>query len=206
MTWVTDGSFWVYGAVVGTTAIAGSLVTGRGGTERNKPYQSILTPPNWVFVVVWTILFILIFIAGYLADSKLSREIKQELDPQKREELTNKRTLIRILFGIQLGLNFLWSFSAFYLNNYGLAIIIHLALIFIIAWLLVLYFDVDRVSFGLFIPYFVWVVFALHLAVTIFVNQQTGTITPWGMEAYEKSKKKRMEKSRRKMAEEGGML
>ena len=57
-------------------------------------------PPNWVFALVWTSLYILMGISLFLI-------WKNKFDQQK------KRTAL-ILFAFQLLLNFLWSFIFFW--------------------------------------------------------------------------------------------
>ena len=181
MSWLSDGKFWVYGAAVGATAIAGGLVS-RGVISKkspkesnvaanwNKEYESKLTPPSWVFMVVWTVLFVLIFVAGYNADRVLTDKINREINPKTKSELESKRNKLRWLFAAQLALNFAWVVFAFGLDEVSLALLVHTALIFIVSWLLVEYYNTDKVAFGLFTPYLVWLIFAYYLTSTIIYN------------------------------------
>lgn len=59
-------------------------------THLESPF---FAPPNWVFAPVWTILYIMIAISGWLI-------FQQGLFKEKAF----------IVYAIQLGLNFLWSF------------------------------------------------------------------------------------------------
>ena len=66
--------------------------------------QPPLSPPGWLFPVVWTVLFVLMGIASYLV-----------VRSQGPEKLV-KRALV--FYGIQLGFNFLWSILFFNLGLY----------------------------------------------------------------------------------------
>ena len=69
--------------------------------------QPPLSPPGWLFPVVWTVLFVLMGIASYLV-----------VRSQGPEKLV-KRALT--FYGIQLGFNFLWSILFFKFEMYLLA-------------------------------------------------------------------------------------
>ena len=56
-----------------------------------------LTPPGWVFPIVWTILFIMMGVAAYLVYTSGEEGKTQAL----------------ILYGIQLALNFVWTLVFF---------------------------------------------------------------------------------------------
>ena len=72
--------------------------------------NSFLTPPDWVFPVVWTILFSMMAVSAFLAWGKASPR----------------------WFVAQLMMNMLWSFCFFYLKNPPLSVgIILLMLLFL---------------------------------------------------------------------------
>ena len=113
--------------------------------DLNKPP---LSPPAWLFPVVWTILYILMGIASYLVYSS-----------GKRVGVT---TALKV-YGLQLIFNFFWSIIFFNLSNYLFAFIWIVAL-----WLLILLtnrlFDKISVAAGyLLLPYLIWVSFAGYL-------------------------------------------
>lgn len=64
----------------------------------------VLSPPDWLFGIVWPILYALMAIAGYLVFY---------LATTQRERLMNT-----ILFGTQLLLNFIWSIIFFSQSAY----------------------------------------------------------------------------------------
>lgn len=132
--------------IVFMTAFIGSIFTSRG--TNSEWYNSIrpsITPPNFVFPIVWTILFFLIALS--LAFAWLSADKKQ-------------KKKVAIAFGINFFLNVIWSLFYFGLKNPLLSFIDIIALIISIALLLVLTRKIDKRAFYLLIPYFLWVCFA----------------------------------------------
>jgi len=110
--------------------------------------KSPLTPPDWVFPVVWNILYLCM---GLSIGCIVCRGNPKEL------------YFIR-LFSIQIILNFLWSISFFYLQNPLLGLINIILLIAAIAFYLVRTYQwANKFSFTLFIPYLLWVLFAGYL-------------------------------------------
>lgn len=131
-------------------------------------YASIRTPawnpPNWLFGPVWTTLYAMIALAGWLA-------WQAEVGPQ--------RTRVLWLFAIQLVLNFAWSPLFFKLHQPGLAAIEIVFLWVAIGAFTVMAWDVSRMSSLLFIPYWAWVSFAAVLNITIWhMHRGTGTAGP----------------------------
>ena len=112
-------------------------------------YESIrpsLTPPNWVFPIVWNILFFLIVCSLYF--SLMSAKKK------------NIKLKIYTLFGFNFILNILWSFFYFYLRNVLVAYFDLILLLGSIAMLISFTWKVNRKSAWLLVPYLIWVSFA----------------------------------------------
>jgi len=127
-------------------AFIGSIFT--SGNTNSEWYQSIkpdITPPNWVFPVVWNILFFLIALSLYFLWIKVSKKQKPK---------------VAILFGINLFLNILWSFLFFYLKNPTLAWIEIIFLIASTASLISFSWILNRKSAYLLMPYLIWLIFA----------------------------------------------
>ncbi|EDO27659.1 predicted protein, partial [Nematostella vectensis] len=120
--------------------------------------KPIFNPPNWVFAPVWTLLFIMMGIAGGLVWDKL----------EQNRELVKKGLF---LFTIQLLLNAFWSYIFFSLKNILLASIEIILLLLIIYETYVVFKKIDSMASKLLIPYLFWVSFATILTVTIcFLN------------------------------------
>lgn len=111
-------------------------------------------PPNWVFGPVWTTLYIMMGIAFYLV--------------WKSSATVGKKRPAMVLWGVQLVLNFFWSFIFFRLHQIGWA----LAEI-IVLWLAILltifaFARISRVAAWLMVPYISWVSFAGLLTYAIY--------------------------------------
>ena len=135
-------------------AIAEGIATHHGV---NNWYQTLVkpegTPPNWVFPVVWTILYTMMAVSVWLI----------WLAPSGR------KLTAYTLFAVQLFFNFLWSWLFFFYENPALALIdISLLWVAIIATMMAFYRH-SHLAAGLLIPYLLWVSYAVHLNVMIWV-------------------------------------
>lgn len=110
----------------------------------NKPS---LTPPNFIFPIVWGILYFCMGISiGLIWNTK-----------------HRKRKILRWLFSFQLLLNFTWSIYFFYFQNPFLGFIDILLLdIFVIYYMMKSY-SIKKMSSLLFIPYILWLLLATYL-------------------------------------------
>ena len=102
-------------------------------------------PPDWVFAPVWTILYVLIAIAG-----------------ARVYAATGGGTAMLVWIAALL-LNFLWSPVFFGLRRPALALAIVAGLLVAIVAFIVLSWPVDLTAALLFLPYAVWVGFATTL-------------------------------------------
>jgi len=103
-------------------------------------------PPNWVFGPVWTTLYILIALAGWLVWRQ-----------------TGPRSGLIALWLVQMGLNALWTPLFFGLHWLGLALV-EMALLWVAIAACVLRFrPVSPAAAWLMMPYLAWVTFAFAL-------------------------------------------
>lgn len=117
--------------------------------------QPPLSPPGWLFPVVWTVLYVLMGIASYLVS----------VSDAPQEE----KTRALWTYGIQLAFNFLWPIAFFNLKWYLFAF-----LWLVILWILIL---ITALRFGwirkpagyLLVPYLLWVAFAGYLNLGIYL-------------------------------------
>jgi tryptophan-rich sensory protein len=133
--------------IVYAVAFVGSIFTSRNvDTQWYQSIKPAITPPNYVFPVVWNILFFLIALSLYFS----------WINAQKKE-LKKK---IVIVFGINFILNIFWSLFYFGLRNPVIAFFeLILLWVSIIAMIFVTC-RIDRKAAYLLIPYLLWVSFA----------------------------------------------
>ena len=121
-----------------------------GGTDvYGQLNQPPLSPPGWVFPLVWTVLYLLM---GYASCRILNSDTEKE---QIRQALT--------FYGIQLLLNFLWPIVFFGFGWYWAAFIVLLGLWVFIYLTMHLFGNIDDTAENLLIPYLLWVTFAGYL-------------------------------------------
>ncbi|CCB66428.1 MULTISPECIES: TspO/MBR family protein [unclassified Hyphomicrobium] len=134
------GSLVIFAALVAAAASSGSaFMPGEWYAALNKPSW---TPPNWVFPVAWTILYILIAIAGWLAWR------------------AGGWTPALLAWGAGLVLNALWSYLMFGRHDIALALADLVALWGAIVVFIITAWPVSRGASYLFLPYLAWVTFA----------------------------------------------
>lgn len=139
--------------------IVGGTVFGLLSMDGMKSFSELkqppLSPPSWLFPVVWTILYGLMGISSYLV------KVSDSSDTLKTKSLT--------LYGIQLAFNFLWVVWFFNLENYYFSFAWLVALWVMILITIILFYKSSHVAAYLMIPYLLWVTFAgyLNLGVAI---------------------------------------
>ena len=107
-----------------------------------------LSPPGWVFPVVWTLLYALMGTGAariYLAPPSKARSLGLNL------------------FIVQLVVNFFWSPIFFNLQIFGLAFFWLLLLWGLVLWMILAFRKVDPLAAKLQIPYLLWLTFAAYL-------------------------------------------
>ena len=127
-------------AALGNTATARSVLEWYPGL-RKPPW----TPPNWVFGPVWTALYGMMAVAGWLA---------------WRDERSRTTTLV---FLLQLLLNGAWSWLFFGLRRPDLALVGVVLLWLAIVATITAFWKISRLAVILFVPYLAWVTFAALL-------------------------------------------
>lgn len=132
--------------VVGGVA---SLLTGSAMDRFSELQQPPLAPPGWLFPIVWTILYILMGVSGYLiSEADVSIE-------QKRKAL--------IIYGTQLAVNFLWPIFFFRLEWYLFSFFWLLLLWGLVAWMILEFSKISELAAKINVPYLIWLTFAGYL-------------------------------------------
>lgn len=124
----------------------------RNGMESFQAMKSPpLSPPAWLFPVVWTILYVLMGIASYLVSIS-----------------EKEHTAALFTYAVSLVFNFFWSIWFFHFSLYLFAFIWLIAL-----WLLILstqkqFRRISAIAGYLLVPYLLWVTFAGYLNFAIY--------------------------------------
>ena len=140
-------AFWLL-VTEGIGALSGFLTR-----EGSKLYTATVTkpplsPPPWVFPVVWGILFALMAVGAARVDLSSPSE---------------ERSAALRLYWVQLAVNFFWSILFFNLRAWLLSLL-WLVLLWVLVWRLKRAFTaVDALAGRVQIPYLLWVFFAGYL-------------------------------------------
>jgi tryptophan-rich sensory protein len=133
--------------------IAGLLSGATGGyTAYTRP---ALTPPDIVFSIVWPVLYFMMGTSAFIV-------------------LTTARDNKSLytffaLYIIQLALNLIWPFIFFSLDAFTFSAIVNCILTGSVLALTILAFSINKVSALMLIPYFLWLLFAIYLNISIAV-------------------------------------
>ena len=130
-----------------------ALATANNMNIYDKITMPPLSPPGWLFPVVWTILFILMGISAaliFVSDSA-----------QKESAL--------FVYAVSLVLNFTWSILFFNMQAFILSFIVLVGLWVSIIITIVKYFTIDKTAAWLQMPYLIWVTFAGYLNAAIVI-------------------------------------
>ncbi|MEM6615124.1 MAG: TspO/MBR family protein [Pseudomonadota bacterium] len=147
---------FVVGAL--TAGSVGSLFT---GAELDGWYREIakpaFTPPDWVFPIAWTYLFVTMGIAAWLV---------------WRAPFTGpEKTFALRAYWAHFIVNVGWSAAFFWLTSPALGSVVAAVLFGAVTWVALLFARIRPLAGVLFVPYALWVAFATLLTVTIwFMN------------------------------------
>lgn len=107
------------------------------------------TPPNWVFPVAWTTLYIAMSIAA-----------------ARVAPLEGSGTAMA-LWGLQIALNTLWTPVFFGLRRFGGAIIVVVGIWIAVAATMLMFWELDPQAGWLFVPYLIWCTIAAALNIAM---------------------------------------
>ena len=117
----------------------------------NKPP---LSPPGWMFPVVWTILYVMMGLASYFVVTSGA----------------DRSLIVKtfVFYGIQLVLNFFWSILFFNQSLFLWAFIELVAMWTVIIITTVLFFRASSLAGAMMIPYVLWSTFAAYLNFAVY--------------------------------------
>ena len=111
-----------------------------------------LSPPSYIFPIVWTILYILMGISYFIAtkDNENDKELNQ-------------------IYILQLLVNFFWPIIFFVLKMYFTAFLWIILLLILVIVIIKELLKNNKISGYLQIPYLIWLLFATYLNIGIFL-------------------------------------
>ena len=129
--------------------VAGSGVFFTPGAWYETLRKPSWTPPNWLFGPVWSTLYIMIAVAGWLV--------------WRVEDIG----MTLVVWGLNLVFNALWSYFFFGIRRMDIAFVDALLMWVTVALFIVLAAQVSTVAALLFVPYLIWVTIAATLNRTV---------------------------------------
>jgi benzodiazapine receptor len=138
-----------FAVAVAVAALIGGLGVAGTAAEYQTLDQPSWAPPSWLFGPVWTVLYAMIAVAGWLV--------------WRRTGWTRALTL----YAVQLVLNALWTPIFFGFGRYGLALADIIVLWVLIGATILAFRPVSRTAAWLLVPYWAWVTFATALNAAI---------------------------------------
>lgn len=134
--------------------LLGSLFSGITGQNYTSLIKPPLSPPGWLFGLIWPVLYLLMGIAAYI--------IYQTPQTPERKKATT-------LYWVQLFVNFLWPIVFFHFQWYWISVIVIILLDVLVLITTIRFYKIEKVAGYLMIPYLLWILFATYLNIGIAV-------------------------------------
>ena len=135
----------------------GSIIGYLTKPESNFWYESLklskLTPPNYIFPIAWTILYGILGFCGWKIWINNSLKLKN----------------IKLLFSIQMILNWSWTPLFFYYHLVGISLLVLCIMDILVGIIIIKLCKKIRLVAILMIPYFIWIIFATYLSLYIYL-------------------------------------
>lgn len=143
-----------YASAVAVPVLLGAAVglLTMGSMDYDTLVQPPLSPPGWLFPIVWTILYVLMGLSYGM--------IRETGKPE---------SAVSLLYYVQLGVNLLWPIAFFVLKWRLFAFFWLLLLDILVLLMLFRFYRKNKTSGLLQFPYAVWVVFATYLNLSVYL-------------------------------------
>lgn len=114
--------------------------------------KPVLSPPDWLFPVVWTILYVLMGISSYLIyrDDGIASEAFG-------------------VYKLQLFVNLMWSIIFFVFKFYLVSFVWILILDALVIYMIIKFYKINKMASYLQIPYLLWILFASYLTLGVYL-------------------------------------
>ncbi len=137
--------------------ILGSIFSGNIGQIYASFIKPPLSPPGWLFGIVWPVLYLLMGVAAYCV---------------YRAPASYARKRALMLYWLQLFVNFLWPIVFFRFELLWVAAAIILLLDALVALTALRFYQIKPLAGYLMIPYLLWILFATYLNIGIAILNQ----------------------------------
>jgi benzodiazapine receptor len=134
--------------------LLGSLFSGNAGLLYTSFIKPPLSPPGWLFGIVWPVLYLLMGIAVYI--------IYQTPHTPERKKATT-------LYWIQLFVNFLWPIVFFRFEWYWASVAVIFLLDVLVLITTIWFGKIEKAAGYLMVPYLLWILFATYLNIGVAV-------------------------------------
>ena len=124
-------------------------------TKYTKLKKSPLSPPNYVFGIVWPILYLLMTVSFFII-LKINKY--------------SFNSIPLIIFIIHLFFNFIWTYLFQNYKNKMIALTDLLIVILLTIYIIIEFYKINKLASYLLIPYIIWLCFAFYLNLFIVIN------------------------------------
>lgn len=141
-------------AIIAIGALIGACIKPEISTWYSTLHRSPLTPPNYVFPIVWTLLYGILGVCGSMI---------------WRTQSSQQLLTIKIIYCLQLMLNWSWAPLFFQYHTTGLSLLIVCCMDILASILIWLTYPKMRSVALLMTPYAAWIFFASYLNLYIWL-------------------------------------
>ena len=131
--------------------VLSSLFAGNIGAVYQTLEKPPLSPPDWVFTVVWIILYALMGISAFLVYHSGAEPVRV-------------KSALRIYL-LQLVVNFSWSIVFFRFQAFWAAAVVLAILLILVITMLIKFAKIRPAAALISVPYLIWILFAAYLNV-----------------------------------------
>lgn len=140
-------------AIALVVGILGGIITSLGMPRFSGLTQPPLSPPPFLFPIVWSVLYILMGIGAARIYIKNDKRLSREL----------------LIYAVQLFFNFFWTVFFFGFGAYLFSFIWIAALWALVLAMIISFYKKDKISGLIQIPYLLWLTFAAYLNFGIYL-------------------------------------
>lgn len=137
------------------TGAVSALIAGDFASFYAEVTQPPLSPPAWVFPVVWAVLYALMGISAYMIWNTGNK--------------SRERSIALKIYFIQLAVNFSWSIIFFRFRLLGAAAVVAVVLFVLVVLMILSFSRVRKLAANINIPYLIWLAFAAYLAIGTYI-------------------------------------